>query len=345
MALTPNNTQLVDAILTINSDKYLNKFATRRPQYAAYNAFRDNTEMLVPASEIERVRTSERRPVKIALLDDYAHPTISVRSCDIACPDVGSSLYTMVWATIGFDVCSTPAVNNDNYISAAEQLAFQIDRGLHATAQALEILAVAELEANKTLVVDAGSQFEYTFDGTAYQVSQAQKDQFYLTAPTVMEFNDVNGKLVDVTTLNAEILQKNISQYQLYNQLNRDGELSPSMWDFYRSKFVTNDVGVEQTHYITPEGSIGTLGWIDFDSRMRTRYHESKFYDTFVDPMFNMEWGVYYSADCYDASAQLAGLQATKREGWKFTRDFAFLVAKPDAAGHSPIHKFEITNV
>jgi hypothetical protein len=175
-------------------------------------------------------------------------------------------------------------------------------------------------------------------------VPQADKGNFYLNLPSVMKYNNVRPRFSSVATTNEMILRDTIEEFGASNERDRSNELSPSRYSFYNSNDIVNAVGVESTHYLFREGHIGVLNWIDPDARRGERIHESKFWDSFVDPVFGCDWGVYYSADCGDASAELAGLQRTKVEGWEFTADFAFITAVPNnlTAGDNAIYKFEI---
>lgn len=344
MAFNPNATVLEDAIVRLNADSMLDEHRFRRQRYGALSAHADQVNMLVPAQAIEQAKASARHTVKIPLLQRTATPVITTRSCTIVCNDKGSEFFTLTWNTVGFTVCATPSIHEDNYISKSEFVQSQIADGLDAVYQNLEAQCVTNLENNKATTVDAGSTGVYAFSGTAYQVPQTAKDDFYLEVPSVLEYNDVMPRYTNVATINEKILRRTILEFGAQNERNRATELSNADWMFYNSKNITNAGGVQSTHYMFKEGSVGILNWVDPDARNRERIHESKFWDTFTDPTFGFDWGVYYNADCADKSAELAGLERTKTELWEFTADFATIAAVPNnlVAGDNPIYKFEI---
>lgn len=341
MAFTPNPTVLQDAIISLSQSHKLLEHRNRRKRYGALSAHERQARMLFPKEALEAARVSARREVKIPILDRVAKAVITTRSCTIPCENQGSSFFTLTWETVGFTVCVTPSVLEDNYISEADYMAQQMEDGLDAALTALETSAIANLENNKALTVDAGSTDIYAFSGTAYQVPAAQAPDFYLEVPEVLEYNEVYPRFSSVATITEKILRKTIMEFGPSNERDRSEELTTGDWDFNNSKLITNAAGtIKSTHYIFKEGHIGMTNWIDPDARRGERIHESKFWTRWQDPVMGFDWGVFYNGECADKSAEIAGLERTKDKQWEFTADFAFATAVDD-----PVYKFEVLKV
>jgi hypothetical protein len=324
----------------------LARWQTRKQQKGALQGFIDDTPRTVPARMIEQARKTAAREVKIPYLVDYMPTLLTTRNCNIVCDNVTSQFYALFWGTTGFTVCNTPSVHQNDYLSALETIAFQLDRGWEYCYRNLDALAVAALETNKTTVVDPGSEYSWTHNGSAYQIPRADEDNLFLGMQSVLKYNNVNNYPVnDFHTLNAYETITRLGEFGVNNERNRAGEVSNSLWDFKGSKEIVNGVGVHQTHYFVAPGNLAHLTWVDPDARMNNKIHDGKYWSTMPDPIFNDTWGVYYNSDCVDASAQVAGLQRAKQEKWEISKDYSFLVAISDVNNVSPIFKAELLTV
>lgn len=335
-------TKLAKAVIKLREGDKLNKFNLRQQNYGAFDAHRNSTSGLIPAEAITAARTSPERLIEVPYFLDTPKTLLTSRSCDIPIDQMSTAMFTLNWQTLGFTLTLVKAEHKNNYMSSEEYMAFEMARGIKRVMEELEVLSVANLEANKTAVVNAGSTSIYAHSGTQYVVPAAAKDDFYLTAPTVMKYNKVFGDVMDIATINSEILRERIRQYGTNNQLNRQGEVTPAYWNFYASHDIANEAGFNETHYITPVNSLGFLNWVDVDAQMANRVHESKYWSRIKDPIVDLDWGVYYKGDCSDETARAIGLDRTLLEQWEFTFDASFVSQIPDAAGSSSIFKFGI---
>ena len=314
-------TVLNDAIVQVSEDREFKAFEGRLPQWPTLQAAQDGIEQLMPASVIESVIKSERHPAKIPVLNKYGATVITTRSCTVTPPVPVSAFAPIVFNTVGFAASVSKAVNQDNYISAVDELAWQFRMGYKAIFANLENQAIAYLEANKTAV---NASTIYTIVANAMRVPLAAHSDFYKNVPAVMHRNDHFSKLVDVSTTEAETLVGFIQNQGTGNQTNTQYQVLPSNFDFRRSNFVTNGAGVAETHYLYPEGNFGVLNWVDPDARNGSRIHEGQFMTTMQDPIFGFDWGVYYVKNCTSEVAELAGLERTVKEFWEISADFSF---------------------
>jgi len=302
-----------DAIVQANGSYTFNKFEGRLSEYSVIQAFHENAGIMLPESQIEKVRTAAVRPTKMPVLNAYAATLISNRSCVITPDSVTSGFKVMNWVTVGFAIGITPSVSANNYIDAETDLAFQIKMGLKAAFSSLDSMGYNTLELNKTGVFPSPL---YANANGAYQVPADQKQDFYKKLPAVMRRHDFSGRYIDIANTEAIIdplyIQAQGSgngqnlQYQVLNM------------DFYRSNRVLTGAGVAETHYDMPQGAIGVYNWIDWEAKNRIKIHEGKGWDQYIDPILGFEWGTYFENDCQDG-------KFVKK--MNFIADFAFLTA------------------
>ena len=333
------NTVLNDAIIQVANDDEFKAFEGRLPQWQTLQVAKDDVEKLMPASVIESVIKSERHPAKIPVLDKYGATVITSRACTIT-PDIPVSDFAPItFNTVGFAASVSKMVNQDNYVSAGEELAWQLRMGWKAIFANLEAQAVAYLEANKTAVNASPTYGALVAD--AKQVTLALSPDFYKNVPAIMFRNDHFGRTVDAANTEAMTLVDFIQRQGSNNATNLQYQAQPSNFDFRRSNFVTNGANVLETHYLFPKGSFGVLNWVDPDARNNSRINEGKLMRMMKDPFFGFNWGVYYYKDCTDESAELAGLERTVKEFWEISADFSFNSSYSSDTS-TPIYKYEL---
>lgn len=302
-----------DAIVDASGKFNFNKFEARLSEYSVIQAFKDNSDKMLPEATIKKLRTAAVRPLKIPVLNAYAATVLSQRSCTITPDSVTSAFKTMNWVTMGFAVGVTPSISANNYIDEQTDLAFQFEMGWKAVYAALDSMGYQTLELNKTAVFNSPL---YTNANGAYQVPYDQKQDFYKKLPAVMRRHDFSGRIVDIANTEALIdplyIQAQGSgngqnlQYQVLNM------------DFYRSNRVVTGTGVLESHYDMPEGAIGIYNWIDYESQNKINIHLGKGWTQIVDPMYGFTWGVFYDNDCVDG-------RFVKK--WNIVADFSFMTA------------------
>ena len=217
--------------------------------------------------------------------------------------------------------------------------------GLEVAFDDLEGKAVLNLENNKTTAPAAGSLSIYPFAGGAYTVATTpEREQFYSKAKTVMKYNKLSGRYIEIASLSQEILQNSLLQFGTNNSQNLEGTRSNNVYDSSFSLELPA-AGAFSSSFLMPEGSVGVMNWNDMHSRMNTRISEAEYWSTIVDPVVGWNWGVKTTKKCVDKSATLgAGNEAVEQVTMSITTDVSYLAAQGNnlIAGDSPIVKFNI---
>jgi hypothetical protein len=334
------NTILNDAIAKrFSVDKYEN----RPSQYGGLEAHSKSADKLMPASTIEALKLSSRQVTKVPVLNKYGATVVTSRTC-VPTPDSETSDFlVLTYATVGFNVGISPSVNNDNYISVEDSLGHQMEMGYKAVFTSLDASSIANLETARSQTHAGSATAPYTFDAVNFNFDVPADGQvdMYKNIPAIMERNDLQGRYQVIGNTEAQTLPLNMVQQGAGNSENLAYAVADSRYDFNLTNRIVPGGGIAETLYVVPEGNIGVYNWIDVDSRMGNKIHESNLWTTRQDPMFGFDWGVRYIADCADKSAQSAGLEATFTQAWQFTADFAFVTAYSSDVS-SPIYKFEV---
>ena len=327
-------TVLEDAVVKVGNRTF-NSFEKRGSIYGALMAHMRDTDRLVPKTELEAARVSKGRPVKIPVLQKNTADTLkNSYTCNFDPVASTSAFATLTWATIGFDVAIEGAVNVDNYFSASEDLAHQIEQEMYKVAAALDTAAVANLDAKKTQVNNTPL---YSITGNTMQVPNASKLDFYKNIGAIMRRNDLDLPVMDIASTETMVDFTFIGQQGASNDVNTAYQISGI--SPFRSNRVTNASGVSETHYLVPEGSLGMLNWIPYDYRVGSQVNEGERWFTMVDPILGMTWGVRYKRSCADVTGTYdRQVPNVLREEWSFRADYSFLTPYSSDTS-SPIFK------
>jgi hypothetical protein len=334
-----------------NYQPRLDQFEQRPSEYGAMNLFNNQTNS--PNSILDdqvkaNIEKSFNQSVKVPVIN-YKDVSIgNVRTCAMRSDGLTSQLVTLTAVTYAWGFVAYPEQHYENYIQYSTAISKLMDAGLQKLAATIDAGCVNLLETNKNQYFPQAMLDFYAQVGNAFQVPQASKDFFYNNLGSIMSTADFAG-IPDVTTnhIGMAMVRKIAAQGQ-GNSVNQGFQLLGYVW--YPTNRITNGAGtVESTLYAVAPGAVALASRIDPDSKHRARIHESKYWETFPNaPYINRELGVFYQADCADASAlqaaTLAGLTRTKVESWEFSLDVFYI--KPyvsDVVNHySPIFKAEI---
>lgn len=336
-----SDTVLQDAILL--TKRGFGDYEGRLSNYGALSSFIDGANKLMPASQVESLKKSPAQPEKIPMLNKYNATILNARSCNIVCNDRVSAFKTLSYITRGFTICVADAINAGNYISAAEDFAWQMKQGLRAALNSLDIAAVNALETNKnTALVDSNLP---SITNTAASYEENVINDLYFDIPTLMKLNDLDAdKYANV--MNTEAL-KTALYYESFganNQQNLNGVLNgalgaASRYEHYTTNNIALGTAFREIHYVFPEDAVGLFVWNPFDYINKSRTSDGKRWFTMQDPIFGITWGVLEESTCMDMSATYPGQTAVAGTKYSFTADFSFLTAyASDGAG--PIVKF-----
>lgn len=291
---------------------------------------RFNTSVQVPVINYENVNVS------------------NVRSCTLQTGGSTSALVTLTATTYVVGILMYPQQHYENYVSYQEAFNKHLDAALQKLASTIDTGVVNKLGAVTNQYFPAAITAFYPVVANALQVPQAEKNDFYNNLASIMETMDFPGQVsVNTNPIGMGPVRRLAAQGQ-GNAVNEGFQLLGYTW--YPTNRVTNGgAGIESTLYAVAPGSVAIYSRVDPDARQRTRIHESNYWDIFPSaPYLNMDLGVYYQAQCADASAiQASGMANstnTKVESWQFSVDVFYLAAyNSDIANrYSPIIKAEI---
>lgn len=346
MALTL--TQMVEA--AIKAGRLYTQFEGRFSSYGALKPWLDGASALLPEGALERIKNqSNARDVVIPILTKQALSVITARSCTIA-GTVGTSAKPVITKiTRGFEILQYPKINENNYVPEEDEFANQLQNGLRSVLAGLDTYSAGLLEAGKSTGLVASNLPGVAIVGNAYQITLAQRERLYFYIRTLMERNDITaGVLSNIMSTEGLDLLLQYESMGANNHQNLDavlsGDLPSAKSNFrnYRSNRITNGVGVSETHYIAPFGSLGLFMWNDSDAlNKRVGPNGAKSY-TMTDPIMDIRWDVYEEPVCTDLSATY-GTAFTRTLGtrYQFAADFGFFSAYSSDTT-KPIVKIEV---
>lgn len=329
----------------------LDRHEQRPSEYGGLNLFKAQTNS--PLSILDdKVKTNLENSFNVAVkvpVINYKDVAIgNARTCSLQTDGITSQLVTLTSVTYAFGFIAYPEQHYENYVEYSTAIQKLIDAGLQKLAATVDAGCINLLETNKNQYFPQAMLDYYPEAGDAFQVPQASKDFFYNNLGSIMTTADYTG-IPDITTnhIGMAMVRKIAAQGE-GNAVNQGFQLLGYTW--YPTNRVTNGAGtIESTIYAVAPGSVALASRIDPDAKHRSRIHESKYWDVFPNaPYVGMDLGVFYQADCADASAlqaaTLAKLTRTKVESWEFSVDVFYI--KPyvsDVANrYSPIFKAEI---
>lgn len=329
-------TVLQDAIIQVGNDKSFMDFEARIDNYGAFKLFTDGADTLLPKSTVEKIKQSARQPEKIPVLNQINTTIYSTYTCNIS-PDGSTSAFVPVtYITTGFDIGITPALNADNYISAAEDLAWQMKQGFkNVYASVLEADAVAFLETNKSLTnLSPTSLFPgSSFAAGVYTIPDNQRNTFYAKIPTIFRRNVIPGQPADLANTEATPNYEFIANQGPGNAQNTAYQTAQVAKGQYRSNFVTVAAGQEETHFLCPIGGVGVYNWLPWEAKNKIKINESTGWDNQTDPIGGMDWQIFYNYAC-------SGGQFT--QAWSYRASFAFVGQYSSDPNKSSILKYQI---
>lgn len=329
----------------------LDRHEQRPSEYGALNMFKAQTNS--PLSILDEkvkanIEASFNVSVKVPVIN-YKDVSIgNVRTCAMKTDGLTSQLVTLTAVTYAWGFVAYPEQHYENYVDYTTTINKLIDAGLQKLAATIDAGCVNLLETNKNQHFPQSMLDYYAEVGDAFQVPQAEKDFFYNNLASILKTADYSGN-PDVTTnhIGMAMVRKIAAQGE-GNSVNQGFQLLGYVW--YPTNRITNGgAPIESTLYAVAPGSVALASRIDPDAKKRARIHESKYWDVFPNaPYVGMDLGVFYQADCADASAlqaaTLAGLTRTKVESWELSLDVFYI--KPYvtnvATSFSPIFKAEI---
>ena len=334
-------TRLQDAIIRTRETDAFRQFEGRLSVYDAYKAFQDNTERLVPKAELESAKKSSRHVTKIPVLNKIDFTIGNERQCTPADTPAVSAFVQPSYSTYTFSFHMVPSFNAENYIAYQEEFAWKFLQGLKKFGETIDSAAVNFLEANLTQV-NTSPLFGGIVADTV-NVPFASKEEFYKSIPAIMRRNDLyDMRVIDIANPEAQIMYDFLARQGAGNAVNTSYQISN--FAPYRSNRVTLDPNALETHYLVPEGHLGTLEWIPEDYRVGRVISDGDLWSSAVDPIFGLTWGLRYVAKCTDLSEVEGGIPDLTTgfvEKYEFSIDIAFLTSYSSDTS-SAIFKYRI---
>jgi hypothetical protein len=280
---------------------------------------------------------------------NYKDITIgNVRSCALQTNGLTSALVTLTAVTYVWGFLAYPEQHYENYVSYQQAINKLMEAGLQKHAATIDAAVINQLETQKNQYFPQAMLDFYPQVANAFQVAQAVKNDFYNKLNSILETADFMGK---ANILTNPIGMPMVNRYTNQGQYNATNEAFQFIgYDWNQSNRVVNGgAPIESTLYAVAPGSIAMKGRVDPAAKRRARIHESKYWDILPNaPYLNMDLGVFYQADCADASAiQASGLANSTRtpiESWEFSHDVFYISPynSDPVNRYNPIFKAEI---
>lgn len=341
MAIFP--TVLQDAIISVPTSDAFKQFEGRPSIYDVVKAFRDNTERLVPKSELESAKKSSRHVTKIPVLQKLSPVGVvgSARNCEPAAGTVDTAFASPTYSTYSFAFHMTPSWNEENYIKYQEEFAWNLMQRLQAFYAQLDTDLVAFLNTELSQV-NASPLFGAPVAGVV-DVANVDKEEFYKSIPAIMRRNDLSDmRVIDISNTESQIMYDFLARQGAGNDVNTSYQISN--FTPYRSNRVTNAAGMVETHYLVPEGHLGLLDWLPWEFRANKSLSETDGWTTVQDPLGGLTWGLRYKSKCADLSAVSGGISdqtAALVDMYEFSIDLAPLTSYSSDTS-SAIFKYQI---
>lgn len=323
------------------------KNMTRPQEYGALDFFIQQTNaansMLTPDLR-ERALRSIGNTLQIPVINyDDSVSVSNVRSCVIADNENTSALYTVVFATYSIGFTMVPAAYMNNEISYNHDWTRKIEKVTRALANALDIAAVAALEANKTQVFK--DLLYYTQSGNDVQVPWDLREVVLSDANTMMRANDYPGLLHVIGNAGVDSMIRQLAKHGIYNDENKRMEYENKVVHYTNN--IVNEAGKFATAYVVEDGNVGILTRVDREAVRRAKANDHE-WDVVRLPYIDLPVGSHFYTSVGDqsaiAGAATADLTCAVKEHFGFSVDVAFIVAynSDPAEIANPIMKLEI---
>lgn len=325
----------------------LDRNMARPLEYGALDFFIEQTNAansIINPNLHDRAFESIGNTVQVPVINYDGDVTVSnVRSCVIADDENTSALYTVNWVTLSAGFTMVPQLYRNNEISYEHDFARKMEKICRALATAMDVQAIAALEANKTQVFK--DALYYTVTSNAVQIPWAARQEFLSDMNAMMRANAYPGLLHVIGGAGVDSLVRKMAEHDIYNDVNKRLEYENKV--FHYTNNITNESGVFATGFVVEDGNVGVLTRVDREALARTRANSHE-WDVVRLPFIDLPVGSHYYTAVGDmsgvAGAASADMVCNVKEYFGFSVDVAFLVAynsAPDTVAN-PIIKVEI---
>lgn len=325
----------------------LDKNEQRLSRYGAWDFFQKETsaaDSIMTPDIKEKIKKSFGNTVVVPVIDGEDVTIGNTRSCTVVDAENTSKLVTLTFATFAFGFSMYPAQHFNNDVSYQADYDRKLKKYLTKFAATLDTQAVATLEARKNTFWTGIDPEFYAQVGGALQVSQANKNDFYNNAQSILERMDFYGNPNVVHNIYHKPLVNRLQNQGANNDTNQQFQFDPFTW--YGTNRIANAANVQSTGYLVQGGSVAVENRNDPDAILRSKAMGMEWSEVPM-PIVNLTMGSFYREDCNDANtlhAGTTGLTRTKRESFEFSTDICFMTVynRNLATTYNPIVKFQV---
>ena len=316
-------------------------------EYGALDFFIEQTNAansIINPELRDRAFASIGNTVQVPVINYDGDVTVAnVRSCVITDDENTSALYTVNWVTLAVGFTMVPQLYRNNEISYEHDFARKMEKICRALATAMDVQAIAALEANKTQVF--ADKLYYTVTSNSVQVPWIARMDFLADMNAMMRANAYPNLLHVIGGAGLDSIIRKLAEHDIYNDVNKRMEYDNKVVHYTNN--IANEEGIFATAYIVEDGNVGVLTRVDREALARTRanFHE---WDVVTLPFINLPVGSHYYTAVGDmssvAGAASEDMTCNVKEYFGFSVDIAFLVAynsAPETVAN-PIIKVEV---
>jgi len=325
----------------------LDQWEIRASRYGALDAFMRQTDSptgIISEELKKKAEISIGSTLEVAAIDDNTSLSIgNTRDLVIVDAENTSRMIVISFATYSHGFTSVPSLFHNNEISMQRDFATKMKLTDRLFNVALNGVALATLETNKSKVYN--DLLLYTELSDVVIAKFTQREDLLGDTNVIMAANDFFGELHVIANGGFESLVKDLAEKDLFNSVNKRMEYNDKVW--YFDNALVNGEGKYGTAFAVQEDSLGMMFRHERSAILGERLKDGTEWDMDVLP-----GGVPISTYFYEskgdfsaiAGAASADMDRVKKLHFGFAIDVAFQTAFiSDTANRStPIGKFQI---
>lgn len=296
----------------------------------AYKNQSDSVDSIISPELKDKAMASAGRNVKIPVID-YQDVTVrTTRPLVIPTYANNSALVTVTWVTMAFGFPMRTAEHFNNDIDFQKDFNKKYAAMLVKFASTLEGYGAANLNTNKTLVINGATSGTTVgghtlVSGVVNETTDALKNaEIYSDLPPMMGQNDFYTNGLDI--IGNQGLHAIMRRQEGFGDANTENKkIQYANNNFQWSNSITDAVSKSATGYAVAPGNLGLLFRIEPDALLRTDLGQGTKWDQIVLPGLEIPCGTYQYVGAVDPSAEGAHLTHLTRTG-QYMFDFAFEV-------------------
>lgn len=330
IVLAYSATELLEAraFLTDASAGKIQQNELRRPITGALQALEASGPSLIlgGTETIKSLRESSEQAVKIPILKKLTADNGTTRLCGSGGQEGDSAMVSVTWQTLSekFSMSELLYANNSvKYQAAFRHNFMEKFRILH---QRLEVLSVAYLESNKSLV-NAGTINTFSTPTSTMPVALANKAQYFASIMAEMMENNFQPEFFNVHSTSQMMMQA-LQQYEGAGNANNFAPQQNGFRHFGTNLFSAPS-GASSGSYIFIPGTVGIVGpWMNQLHRNGANLGDMEVWTTVPDPFISgWVWELKIKRGCVDNSGVSAGREADLVTQFVISGDFSFVKA------------------